>query len=179
MVVYVLSDAKNLRNKLKKIYQKQALFILSFFDLTPNFLSKKYYKLLNFLKNKSKNNNWQFVMTFYICFNNKKYLNALYIKDGQVKNIFGESFTNKNCLICFRHKKVLILFYFDVYSSSIKKQYDLKNIHLILGIDNDKLNFNTVFLSNKFFEKLVLIGFNGETRAENNENIIKKCENVC
>lgn len=179
MVVYVLNSTENIKSCLNNVRGKNSLFILSFCAKSVNFLSKEYYKLLKVLLSISKENNIQFIMTFYICYPNKKFLNALYIKNGQVKNIFGESFTNKNCLININKKKILILFYFDVYSHLIKKQFNLSKIDLFIGLDNDSLDFDTVFLNNKFFAKLVLIGFNGEVRAENKENIIKKCENVC
>jgi hypothetical protein len=61
----------------------------------------------------------------------------------------------------------------------VKRQIDFSMVDLTIGIDNDEVGENLVFLDNKFFNKLLLVGPNGQVKAKNKENILKKQENLC
>jgi len=164
---------------LSKIKAKNKLIIFGFTNKTFTFLSRSFYSFLNFLKQKSKKEKCAFIMTFYINFSNRKYLNGLYIVSGEVKNIFGESFSQKRCEICFNSFKFLVLFYFELYDIKTKYRVDLNKIDLTIGIDNDEICENLVFLDNKFFNKLIFLGLNNTIKCLKDKNITKKTENVC
>ncbi|MBQ9793170.1 MAG: hypothetical protein IJW32_05510 [Clostridia bacterium] len=168
-------------HKLKKFLSsfsdiKNNLFIIGFSGQSPMFLRGDYYKLLKELKKISQKENCEFLMCFYIK-QVRHYLNALHIKNGKIANIIGESFTNKNLIIKGK-TNILILFYFELYDSKIRQRIDFGNIDLTVGIDNEKIDNNIVFLDNKFFNKLVLLGENSEVRSKNKENILKIEENL-
>lgn len=168
-------------HKLKKFINnfgefKNNLFIIGFGEQSPMFLSREYYKLLKELKRVSLKENCEFLMCFYIK-QVRHYLNALYIKNGKIANIIGESFTNKNLII--KNKiNILILFYFELYDSKIRERIDFNKIDLTIGIDNEEIDDNIVFLDNKFFNKLVISGQNCKTKCKIKENILKIEENL-
>lgn len=164
---------------LKQSSVKNKLVIIGFTKQTVMFLTKRFYNFLNVLKQKSREYNCGFIMTFYINFSNRKYLNGLYICGGEVKSIFGESFSQKRCEICFNGFKILVLFYFELYDIQTKYRVNLNKFDLTIGLDNDEICDNLVFLDNKFFNKLVFLGLNNSLKCLKPQNIIKKSENVC
>ena len=169
-------------HKLRKdLYKLSALnnkiFVIGFGRQTPMFLSRDYYKLLKELKSKSSKYNCNFLMCFYIK-QDRHYLNAIYIKRGNVVSIIGESFTNKNMVIKERNKNILILFYFELYDITIKQRINFYNIDLTIGIDNEEISEDIVFLDNKFFNKLIILGENCKVKCKNKENILKIKENL-
>ena len=169
---------KKARELLRQVQVKNKLVIFGFSKKTVVFLSRDFYRFLNFLKAKSKEYNCGFIFTFYIFFADRKYLNALYIYGGEVKSIFGESFSQKRCEICFNGFNFLVLFYFELYDIKTKQRVDLNKCDLTIGIDNDEVCDNLVFLDNKFFNKLIFLGLNNSLKCLKAQNIVKKSENV-
>lgn len=163
---------------LNKIKAKNKLIVIGFNKNTVIFLSRDFYRFLNLLKQKSKEYSCGFIFTFYINFAGRKYLNGLYVVGGEVKNIFGESFSQKRCEICFNSFKFLVLFYFELYDAKTKYRVNLNRFDLTIGLDDDEICDNLVFLDNKFFNKLVFLGLNNSLKCLKPQNIVKKSENV-
>lgn len=149
------------------------ILVLNFCYRTPYFLTRKYYKILEFLKGLSKDKNCTIVFTFYIK-NSHKYVNALIINDGEVESVFGEAFSYKQGEICANNKKVLFLFHYDLYSKIDEEQ--LKDVSLVIGLEDDLID-NFKFLSKKFLKKIVVV--DSLFRLEPYKNIDKICENMC
>lgn len=149
------------------------ILVLGFCHGTPYFLTRKYYKLLKFLKELSKCKNCVVVLAFYIK-STHKYVNALVIKNGEVESVFGEAFTQKQGEIIYNNNRLAILFYFDIYSKIDKEV--LSEFSLVIGLEDDVVD-NFKFVNKKFLGKLVVVDswFN----IEPHKNIDKICENVC
>lgn len=163
-------------NKLKEDLSnsKFLLCFICFSTSTPFFLSLKYYNILNFLKTLSKKTCKKFVFCFYTKYLGETKLNALFVESGKVKFLFGESFISKSLKIRLMSKLVYIYFYFDVFSSKTKNDFNVADI--IVGLDNFKSNI-TNYTKRKFKNKLIFVGLNLD--IVENKNKAKKQQNVC
>lgn len=179
LLICEFKGLKKTKIELKKIKTKNRIIVYSFSNFTPQFLSKEYYKTVRFLKEETLKNNSKIIFPFYIFFEGRKLVNGLFFSGGKIENVFGEGFSKKHLHLKVNNLNLIFLFYFELYFNGVKKQIDFSKVDLTVGLDDDEVGENLVFLDNKFFNKLVLIGGNGVVRAKNSENILKKQENVC
>ncbi len=170
------NELKEVFLNLKKV--KNKLVILPFCDGTGYFLTRYYYKILNICKKFSSNQKNSILMCFYIKKNNIKFVNSIFINNGEVKYLFGENFSNRNMELFYSNEKFLVLFYFDLYRKLNLIKEKFKEINFVLGIDDEEdAQFNK-YLRNKFMGKIILIEKNNQLVFVNQKNILKKDENI-
>lgn len=181
MDIYICNfkNANNLKEvffKLKNV--KQKIIILSFCKGTAYFLTRYYYNILHICKSFSLKNNNKILFCFYLKKQIGKYLNALYITCGKVNYVFGESFSLKRIVVTHNKKKIIFLFYYDIYNLFILKNISLKNISYCIGLDNEiDFTFNK-YIKNKFNKKIIIIEKNSNLVFVKEKNILKKDENI-
>lgn len=179
VLFYWYLGLKRLKKDFKgKTGHKNKLIIIGFCEQSQMFLSREYFKILSFLKGEDFKKS-SVLFLFYIKFNNKKNVNGMFLKGGKILSIFGESFTEKFFLTKINSKNILFLFYFDLYNIKIKNKIDFAKVDFTIGLEDDDVGDGLVFLDNKFFNKLVISGFNGKVIGKNKKNILKIAENVC
>lgn len=148
------------------------VLIFVFNEKTPYFLSRKYYKILEYLKQISTRKSVDITYCFYVKKEYRNLVNGLYISCGVVRNVYGEFFSNKCCLIRRQNKIIQVMFYYDLYANRIV--FNNSDIDLFVGLDNFSVD-NIKFLQNKFFNKLVIADGDGNIYNQKNvENIAKK-----
>ena len=181
MDIYICNfkNANNLKEvffKLKNV--KRKIIILSFCKGTAYFLTRYYYNILRICKYFSLKNNNKIILCFYLKKQIGKYLNALYITCGKVNYVFGESFSLKRIIVIHNKKRILFLFYYDIYNLSIFKNIKMNNISYYIGLDNETdVSFNR-YIKNKFNKKIILIEKNSNLVFAKEKNILKKDENI-
>lgn len=177
-MVVMFCGCEDFKKNLRK-FSKCDLVIFGFNKFSLQFLTEDYYLLVDKLKNISFKHKTKFILTFYINKLTRKYLGGILIKNGKIKQIFGDCFTKKHLSFKVENKIVSILFYYDLYS---KRGKDVtKFSSLIIGIDDDEVLNNIAFLDNKFFSKLILVGYDVKINCGNlkkNENTEKMYANI-
>lgn len=149
------------------------ILVLGFCRGTPYFLTRKYYKILEYLKVVSKNKKCTIIFAFYLK-SVRKYVNALILKNGEVENVFGEAFSQKQGDVVVKNLKLVFIFYYDIYSKIDKEV--LENYSLVIGLEDDIID-NFKYLSKKFCGKIIIL--DSCFTVEPHKNIDKICENVC
>lgn len=169
ILIYDYSSFEKLQEDLRVL--SFDLLIFCFNKKTPYFLSRKYYKILEYLKEFSKNKKVGFIFVFYVKKDYRNLVNGVYISSGMVRRIFGEIFSNKCCVV--REKKMIqIMFYYDLYAN--RNVFNLNDIDLFIGLDNFGAD-NIKYLQRKFLDKLFIIDGDGKVYNQKNvENIAKK-----
>ena len=155
------------------------LVVFGFSEFSPQFLEENYYILVEKLKGYSLKFGTQFVLSFFINKLNRRYLGAIRVARGKVLNIFGACFSKKNLRFKVEKKIVSVLFYYDLYAKKGREVAKFSSV--IIGIDDDEILEQTAFLSNKFFDKLILVNKNTKIycgKIKKIKNKLKICENV-
>lgn len=170
ILLYHYSSFEQTKIDLKR--EKFDILIFVFNDRTPYFLSRKYYKVLDFLKQISVSKNVDIIYVFYVKKEYRNLVNGLYISSGIVKRVYGEFFSDKCCLIKSKDKIIQVMFYYDLYAN--RNVFNNSDIDLFIGLDNFNVD-NLKFLQNKFFNKLIVVDGDGNVYNQKNvENIAEK-----